>query len=165
MAYEGGKLLGIYTGAQRGTGKAATESAELVAGHGLAGDAHAGHDARRQVSLIAAEVLRELAERGISYDAGELSANLLTENIPLDSLAPGTLLRVGAAVLEVVEARKPCGSLTKLDRRLPKLLYRRCGQLARVVEGGTLRAGDAVEVLSEQVHEARSVEAEPAGVG
>jgi MOSC domain-containing protein YiiM len=144
-----GKLVGIYTGTQKGAGKSALGQAEMVADHGLAGDAHAGRDARRQVSLIAAEVLRELAAHGVTYSAGELSANLLTENIPLDSLRPGARLRVGAAVLEIVEARKPCGTLTKLDRRLPKMLYRRCGQLARVVEGGAVRAGQEIEVLAE----------------
>lgn len=143
-----GKLQGVYVGAQKGAGKTAVACAELVDAHGINGDAHAGRDARRQVSLLAAEVLRDLAAQGIAYSAGELSANLLTENIPLDSLAAGTRLKIGAAVLEIVEARKPCGSLTRLDRRLPKLLYRRCGQLARVVTGGTVRAGDAVEVLA-----------------
>jgi molybdopterin adenylyltransferase len=160
MTFPAGKLLGLYVGARRGADKAAVDCAELVTGHGVSGDAHAGRDARRQVSLIAAEVLRDLAAQGITYSAGELSANLLTENIPLDSLATGTRLRVGAAVLEIVEARKPCGTLTKLDRRLPKLLYRRCGQLARVVTGGAVRVGEAVEVLPE----AAAHEAQPAHV-
>jgi MOSC domain-containing protein YiiM len=143
-----GKLQGVYVGAQKGAGKTAVTCAELIDAHGVSGDAHAGRDARRQVSLIAAEVLRDLAAMGIKYSAGELSANLLTENIPLDSLAPGTRLKIGAAVLEIVEARKPCGTLTRLDRRLPKLLYRRCGQLARVVTGGTVRVGETIEIAT-----------------
>jgi MOSC domain-containing protein YiiM len=155
MADVTGKLLGLYVGPQKGAGKSSLGHVRLIAGHGVEGDAHAGRDARRQVSLIAAEVLRDLAGQGIHYSAGELSANLLTEGVALDALKPGARLRVGAAVLEIVEARKPCGTLTRLDRRLPKLLYRRCGQLARVVTGGAVRVGEAVEVLSEAAaHEA-----------
>lgn len=148
-----GKLLSLYVGAQKGVGKRAVNDAQLIAGHGLESDSHAGLDPQRQVSLIAAEVLNDLAEQGINYSAGELSANLLTENVPLDSLPPGTKLQVGPAVLEIVEARKPCGTLTKLDQRLPKLLYRRCGQLARVITGGTIQAGLPIKVLAESRQE------------
>jgi MOSC domain-containing protein YiiM len=151
-----GTITGVFVGTQKGVCKEAVAQAEMVEAHGISGDVHAGRDARRQVSLIAAEVLRDLAGQGIHYSAGELSANLLTEGVALDALKPGARLRVGAAVLEIVEARKPCGTLTRLDRRLPKLLYRRCGQLARVVTGGAVCVGEAVEVLpAAAAHEAQ----------
>ncbi|HYE72259.1 MAG TPA: MOSC domain-containing protein, partial [Blastocatellia bacterium] len=142
-----GKVLSLYVGTQKGIGKTPIDRVELIADHGVNGDIHAGRDPKRQVSLIASEVLSNLAGQDINYSAGDLSSNLLTENIPLDSLEPGTQLKIGSAVLEIVEARKPCGTLTKLDKRLPKLLYRRCGQLARVVKGGTIQAGLTIEVL------------------
>jgi MOSC domain-containing protein YiiM len=55
---------------------------------------------------------------------------------------------VGAALVEIVEPRRPCRSLTDLDFRLPKRLAGRCGQLGRVLTGGRVRAGDPVEIIS-----------------
>ena len=149
MAHPTGKLIGLYVGAQKGAGKTATESAELVAGHGLRGDCHAGRDPDRQISLFAGEVLRELEAEGIDVTTEGLSANLVTEGLDLNFLGPGARLRIGAAVIEIAAARKPCGSLTKLDRRLPKRLYGHCGWLGRIIEGGIVRAGEEVEVLNE----------------
>ncbi|MCI0391370.1 MAG: MOSC domain-containing protein [Acidobacteria bacterium] len=142
-----GKLTGVYIGAQKGEGKLFIESAELIADHGLRGDSHAGRDPRRQISLFSTEVLRELQSEGFKVSAEELSANLFTEDIELNSLKPGTQLRVGETVIEIVEARKPCRNLTRLDNRLPKRLYGHCGQLGRIVTGGAVQAGDEIEVL------------------
>jgi MOSC domain-containing protein YiiM len=142
-----GKLVGVYVGARKGEGKTPVESAELVAGHGLRGDSHAGRDPDRQVSLFAAEILREIQNEGFEASAGSLSANLFTENIDLDSLNPGARLRIGEAVIEIAEARRPCRSITKIDNRLPKRLFGQCGQVGRVIQSGVARVGDDVEVL------------------
>jgi MOSC domain-containing protein YiiM len=140
-----GKLVGIYIGSIKGEGKAAVESAELIIEHGLRGDSHAGSDIDRQVSFFAVEVLRQIEAEGFKATPEELSANLLTENIQLESLKPGSQLRVGDTLIEIVEARRPCRNITKIDNRLPKRLYGQCGQLGRVVQGGIVRTGDIIE--------------------
>lgn len=145
-----GKLIGIYAGAQKGAGKTPVERAELVAGHGLQGDSHAGRDAHRQLSLFAVERLRELQSEGFDVSAEQLAANLFTENLELDSLKPHTRLRIGQTEIEIVERRTPCRSITQIDNRLPKRLQGRCGQLARIVKGGAIRAGDDVAVLADK---------------
>jgi len=144
-----GKLTGIYLGSRKGEEKAPVESAELIAGHGLRGDSHAGRDLNRQVSLFAAETLREIQNEGFNVSAESLSANLFTENINLDSLRPGARIRVGGTVIEIFEARKPCRSITKIDNRLPKRLYGQCGQLGWIVKSGVVRIGDEIEVIVE----------------
>ncbi|HKX32227.1 MAG TPA: MOSC domain-containing protein [Blastocatellia bacterium] len=145
-----GQVIGVYVGRLKGEGKLAVESAELVPDYGLDGDSHAGRDPDRHVSLFSTEVLRDLQAEGFKVSAPELSTNLLTENIALNSLKPGTQLRVGETVIEIVEARKPCRSITRIDHRLPKRLYGQCGQLARIVKGGAIRAGDQIEVLADE---------------
>jgi MOSC domain-containing protein YiiM len=141
-----GKLAGIYVGSRRGENKAPVESAELITNYGLRGDAHAGSDLNRQVSLFAIETLRDLRNHGFEVSAENLSANLFTENIELDSLKPGARLRVGQTVIEIVEARKPCRSITKIDNRLPKRLFGKCGQLGRIIKSGVAQVGDEVVV-------------------
>lgn len=142
-----GKLAGVYVGSRKGEGKTPVESAELVADQGLRGDSHAGRDPDRQVSLFAAETLREIQNEGFEVSAGSLSANLLTENIDLHSLKPGARLRIGEAIIEIAEARKPCRSITKIDNRLPKRLFGQCGQVGRIVKSGVARVGDEIEIM------------------
>ena len=144
------RLIGVYAGAQKGAGKTPVERAELVAGHGLQGDSHAGRDARRQVSLFAVEQLRELQAEGFDVSAEQLAANLFTENLELDSLKPHTRLRIGQTEIEIAERRTPCRAFTRIDHRLPKRLYGRCGQFACIVKGGTIRAGDDVAVIADE---------------
>src|SRR5262245_39024213 len=119
MAGFTGKLAGIYIGHRKGEGKSPVTAADLVINHGLRGDHHAGRDDKRQVSLFSHEVLRELRSEGYRVSAEELSTNLLTENIKLNSLKPGIQLRIGETIIEIVELRKPCRSITKIDYRLP----------------------------------------------
>lgn len=142
-----GKLISIYTGRQKGASKMPVASAELIPDHGVSGDHHAGTKPHRQVSLFARETLQEIQAAGIDVAAEDLSANLLTEGVAIDTLTIGTKLQIGAAVIEISEARKPCGSLTKIDKRLPKATYLRCGQFGRVITGGVIHAGDAIEIL------------------
>jgi MOSC domain-containing protein YiiM len=142
-----GKLISIFIGSQKGASKMPVASAELIPDHGIRGDHHAGTKPHRQVSLFASETLQEIQAAGIDVAAEELSANLLTAGLAIDTLAEGTKLKIGTALLEISEARKPCGSLTKIDKRLPKATYLRCGQFGRVITGGVIHAGDAIEVL------------------
>lgn len=145
-----GKLVGIYVGKQKGIGKTETASAELIPNHGLHGDHHAGRDLRRQVSLFAVETLTQLHAEGFIVTASQLSANLFTENIRLNSLKSGTRIRIGQTLLEIVEARKPCRLITRIDQRLPKRLYGQCGQLARILQGGSVHRGDKIEILKDE---------------
>jgi MOSC domain-containing protein YiiM len=143
-----GKLAGVYVGSRKGEGKTSVESAELIADHGLRGDSHAGRDTDRQVSLFAVETLRAIRNEGFDVSAGSLNANLFTENIDLNSLNPGARLRIGEAIIEIAEERKPCRSITKIDNRLPKRLFGQCGQVARIVKSGVARVGDEVEIMN-----------------
>jgi MOSC domain-containing protein YiiM len=143
-----GKLVGVYVGSRKGEGKTSVEFVELVADHGLRGDSHAGRDPDRQVSLFAIETLREIQNEGFEVPAGSLNANLFTENIALDSLNPGARLRIGEAVVEIAETRKPCRSITKIDNRLPKRLFGQCGQVGRIVKSGLARVGDEIEITT-----------------
>ncbi len=141
------KLSGIFIGEPADATKVSCETALLIAGFGLQGDKHAGTHPTRHVSLFAQEVLQAIQAEGFMVEAGQLSANLFTENLSLDELPVGARLRIGEALLEIVERRKPCRSITKIDYRLTKRLVNQCGQFARVVQGAVITVGDAIELL------------------
>jgi MOSC domain-containing protein YiiM len=152
--------------------KTARGTLELVAGQGVAGDAHAGtlvqHLSRkakdpslpnlRQVHLIHAELFDELAAKGFTVGAGQMGENLTTRGIDLLGLSGGTRLRLGLdAVIEVTGLRNPCHQLeglapglmaATLDKTSDGELIRKAGVMAVVITGGTVAIGDSIVVDS-----------------
>ena len=123
-----------------------TDAAELTPESGLVGDRYAGRSGSRQVSLIAAEHLRDigawLGAEPVPPEA--LRRNLVTEGINLLALKDRRL-RVGDALLEVTGECHPC---SRMEETLGPGGYNAVrghgGLTARVLEGGTVRLGDAV---------------------
>lgn len=150
----------------------------LLAGLGVAGDAHCGvtvkHRSRvranpnqpnlRQLHLIPAERLALLREQGFAATPGALGENVATQGIDLFALPRGTRLHLGAsAVAEVTGLRNPCHQLDDFQKGLMKAtfdraadgtLLLRAGIMAVVLEGGDVMPGDAIRVeLPAQPHQ------------
>jgi MOSC domain-containing protein YiiM len=145
-------------------------SITLLAGLGVAGDAHSGatvkHRSRvrrdptrpnlRQVHLIHEELHHELRAAGFDVAAGDLGENVTTRGVDLLALPVGTLLRLGAeAVVEVTGLRNPCVQLDAfqagltaavLDRDAQGELVRKAGVMSVVRADGDVRPGDAIAV-------------------
>jgi len=130
---------------------------ELEAERGIRGDQRyfgrksrsTGGPSKRQVTVIEREVLqRHAAALGLAGIApGVARSNIETEGIDL-SASVGRRLRVGTAVLEVVEPREPCEKMEAIAPGLRALMAPPCqGIIARVIESGTARVGDAVELI------------------
>ena len=143
----------------------------LLAGLGVEGDAHCGvtvkHRSRvardpsqpnlRQVHLVHAELHEELRRLGYDIAPGVMGENVTTRGIDLLALPVGTLLHLGAeAIVEVTGLRNPCGQLDGLEPGLrsatiergddDEIVGRKAGIMAIVVQGGDVRAGDAVTI-------------------
>lgn len=139
----------------------------LIAGRGVEGDAHNGetvkHRSRvavdptqpnlRQVQLIHAELLDELAGKGFSVAAGDLGENVLTRGIDLLGLPTGTRLAMGEAEIEITGLRNPCAQIERfqagllaavLEKAEDGSLIRKCGVMGIVRRGGAVRAGDSI---------------------
>lgn len=126
-----------------------------VAGGGLEGDRYhlgtgywAGYD-RCAVTMIAAEDIDEISSTtGISVGNGEHRRNIITKGVSLLDLA-GKRFRVGDAVLEYDQPRPPCRYIQSLtEPGMTKALGRnRGGICVRVIEGGTIKPGDAITLV------------------
>lgn len=147
------------------------EAIAVLADHGVAGDAHAGATVRhrfarrkeptkpnlRQIHLIPKEFLDDLAGLGFDVPPGGLGENVLTEGLDLLSLPIDTRLRLGTdAVVRLTGRRSPCSLIDKYRPGLLKHCFAeegdrgkqgRVGVLGVVEAGGTIRGGDAIEVL------------------
>jgi len=139
-----GTILAVSVRPSRGIPKLPQAEVRILPDYGLEGDRHAG-SRMRQVSLLEAEVLDDLAAEGMPVGPGVLGENITVRGLPFRLLRPGDRLRLGAtALLEVVEPRTPCRTLTPVDARLPTAIEGRAGLLCRVLEEGTVASGDTI---------------------
>lgn len=119
----------------------------LVERYGVSGDAHTG-PWHRQVSLLAEESIDRMREMGlINLAHGAFGENVNTQGVDLCHLPVGAKLCVGDAVLEVTQIGKDChNGDCAIKKATGKCVMPTDGVFAVVVKGGTVRAGDSIEV-------------------
>lgn len=141
-----GKVIAVCTSEKKGTQKHTVPEAVLVANHGIEGDAHAGKW-HRQVSLLALEKIKEFWAKGANVDYGGFGENIITEGIDLSSLPVGTRFRIGDALLELTQIGKECHSHCAIYHQVGDCIMPREGVFTSVLEGGSVRAGDDIELI------------------
>jgi MOSC domain-containing protein YiiM len=129
------------------------DEAQLVAGKGIEGDRYflgtgtysMKPEPGRQVTLIEAETLEALArDKGIELAPHEHRRNLTVSGVPLNHLV-GRQFRVGEVVLEGARLNFPCKYLEMVTgKTVYAPLLNRSGLNCIIVEGGTIRPGDAL---------------------
>lgn len=144
----------------------------LLAGLGVAGDAHCGetvkHRSRvrqdptqpnlRQVHLIHGELHDELTRQGFRVGPGVMGENITTRGLDLLGFGTGTVLHIGeTACIEITGLRNPCLQLDTFQDGLMAAclgrddaggLIRKAGVMGIVRVGGRVRAGDAIRVVA-----------------
>jgi MOSC domain-containing protein YiiM len=121
---------------------------ELVEAHvveesGFDGCAHARPNSKRQVLLVDVETLRAMDLR-----PGIIRENITAEGLDVNALKVGERLRAGEVELQVSAVCAPCELMEEIRAGLMDALVGRRGMLCRVLRGGTLKAGDPIEVQS-----------------
>lgn len=145
-----GTIVSVNTSRKKGQVKTPVPSAELVAGKGIAGDAHLGF-AHRQVSLLMIEDVegqrsRLAAGPAVPLGPGAFAENLTTRAIDLGGLAVGDELLVGDGVrLRVSQIGKECHTKCAVFHLTGDCIMPVRGIFCEVLAGGTIRAGDAIE--------------------
>ena len=133
---------------KKGTVKHPVEEARLLPHHGIVGDAHAG-DWHRQVSMLAEESVDKLRDLLPQLKAGAFAENINTVGIDLKSLPVGTRLQIGTAVVEVTQIGKECHNDCAIKKATGTCVMPTEGIFAAVLQEGTVRAGDPVEIIEE----------------
>ena len=119
------------------------EEVQVVRNFGLEGCAHARPGGSRQVLLVDRETLEAMDLR-----PGIIRENFTTDGINVNSLLIGQELRMGETILKVSAICHPCDQLEKIRPGLRREMRGRRGMLCRVVEGGRVRRGDAIEKIT-----------------
>jgi MOSC domain-containing protein YiiM len=140
------RLVSVNLNGQKEFRKLPQVEARLVTDFGLQGDRHAGRP-QRQVSILNAETVDELAERGMPVEPGVLGENMTVEGLAVMQLHKGARLRIGDAELEITGDRPACREMLEIHAGALKAMVGRAGKMARVVRGGTVRPGDPIELI------------------
>jgi MOSC domain-containing protein YiiM len=120
------------------------QSAELVVGRGLVGNANQG--GRRQLTIIDREAWQSaMAEAGGSLPPSARRANLMVSGVSLEKTR-GRIMEIGECRVEVLGETRPC---ERMEEALPGLKAAldpawRGGVFAAVATGGTIHVGDHV---------------------
>ena len=164
-----GTVVAVSRSATHSMRKANHGAIRLLAGLGVAGDAHMGttvqHRSRvardptqpnlRQVHLIPAEVHDALRARGFAVEPGQMGENITTRDVELFALPTGTKLRIGdTAVVEITGLRNPCTQLDGIQTGLMSAVLgrddeeitSRAGVMGVVHTGGDVHPGDPIAV-------------------
>ncbi len=159
-----GVIAGIYLAESGGEPLRSVDQAQAIAGSGLEGDRYAKGagfysdnpttEGARQITLIAAEAIAAVqTEVGEAISHADFRRNLVTTGIDPRSLL-GKRFLIGKVVCEGVRDCPPCLHLDQLTgKRIMPSLLRTGGLRARIVEGGPIRVGDAIEVTGDSAGE------------
>jgi MOSC domain-containing protein YiiM len=146
---DNGRLQAIWIKRMKLGPMDAAESAALVAGKGIVGNANQG--GKRQVTIIEQEVwegLMQQLEAGLS--PSERRANLMTSGVRLAD-SRGRILRVGACRIRIYGETRPCERMDEALAGLRQALRDNWGGGAygEILDDGEIAIGDVVTWESE----------------
>jgi molybdenum cofactor synthesis domain-containing protein len=143
-------IASVNIAPKKGEKKTPVSDAVLIAGYGVEGDAHAG--GIHQVSLLAQESIHKGIASGVELRPGDFGENITTQGIPLTSLKVGDRLMAGGEViLQISQLGKTCNVPCSIGRRLGDCIMPREGVFAKVLRGGRIAPGDAIQPTSLKV--------------
>jgi MOSC domain-containing protein YiiM len=142
------KIVSIAVSKKKGTRKTPVEAVEVVEDHGILGDAHAG-PWHRQISFLAHEQIQEARERGLQVDFGDFAENVATEGVDWKALPLGTCVKLGDGVIvEITQIGKECHKKCAIYYQAGDCIMPREGVFGKVLQGGTFRCGDTIEIIT-----------------
>lgn len=141
-----GKIHAICISEARGTQKHPVEAAQLRAGWGIEGDAHAGQW-HRQVSLLGLEKIEDFRSRGAAVEFGAFGENLVVEGFDFRHMPVGSRFACGEVVLRMTQIGKECHAHCQIYHKVGDCIMPREGVFAEVLQGGTIRVGDELTLL------------------
>ena len=141
-----GKVIAVCVSEKKGTQKTEVPSIRLIPEWGIENDAHAGKW-HRQVSLLALEKIEAFRAKGADVDYGAFGENIIAEGFDFRSLPVGTRFRIGEALLELTQIGKECHTHCAIYHQVGDCIMPKEGVFTIVLEGGTVKAGDTIELI------------------
>jgi MOSC domain-containing protein YiiM len=141
-----GTVVSIHRADRRDGPAVALDEATFVIDQGLAGDWRSRRGRGRQITLIEAEALSDVARTlGLPAVApGASRRQVVVRGFALNETV-GRLVRVGPLLVQVDETCDPCNNMeSTIGTGAAQAMAGHGGVCGRIVEGGVLRPGDPV---------------------
>jgi len=143
-----GKIIAVCRSKIKKENKKNIKEGLIIKDWGLKNDAHAGKY-HKQISLLSIDSINKMREQGANINYGDLYENIVTEGIILHKLPMGTKLKIGNNVtLEMTQIGKKEKYLKEIGGKKFSSIMTKEGIFTRVLEGGIIKAGDKIEVIS-----------------
>jgi MOSC domain-containing protein YiiM len=142
-----GTILAVCISDKKGVQKKPVAEGVLKEDYGIKGDAHAGSDSLRQVSLLDKTSVDKMKSLGVELNDGDFGENLVTEGVGLLSLPIGSRLATDSGVvLEVTQIGKECHDHCAIYQQVGTCIMPTEGIFTRVIKGGVVKKGDEIKV-------------------
>ena len=137
-----GSVTNLHIARIKGTPSDPVQEATAISGLGLEGDRSAYQGNLRQVLLVDKAILDEA---GLA--PGQVKENITVGGLDLSGTTIGQVISIGDGVtLEVVGDCEACGKMDAIRMGLKDELDGKRGTLAKVLKGGAIKVGDAIQV-------------------
>ncbi|HPD55868.1 MAG TPA: MOSC domain-containing protein [Smithellaceae bacterium] len=143
------KIISVNISNNKGEKKHDIGRCRVLRHAGLENDAH-GEDETRQISLLAAESIEKIRQKGLPVNYGDFAENITTQGLILHTLPLGTKLKIGSeVVLEVTQIGKSCLKPCAIYFTVGDCVMPKEGIFARVLTEGVIASGDEIRILSQ----------------
>ncbi|MFH1058131.1 MAG: MOSC domain-containing protein [Pseudomonadota bacterium] len=139
-------IVSINISDSKGVRKTPIPEGELRPEVGLVGDAHSG-PWHRMLSLLALESIQQMRDAGVDVNPGDFAENVTTQGLVLHTLPVGARMRLGPVEVEVTQIGKTCHSGCAIRQQVGDCVMPRQGIFVKILNPGSVRPGDLVEVL------------------
>jgi len=142
-----GTVVAVCTSKRKGVQKRPRESVVLEVGQGITDDAHRGFK-HRQVSMLGEADIEMMRGKGANVHLGDFGENIICRGLDLTQLGMGSELRVGPARLRLSQIGKACHDHCAIYYAVGECIMPRLGCFFTVEEGGEVKPGDEIRILS-----------------
>ena len=137
-----GTITNLHIARVKETPSDPVQEATAISGMGLEGDRSCKEGNMRQVLLMDKETLDEM-----DLKPGLIKENITTTGLDLSQTKVGQVVFMGDQVtMEIVGECEPCGKMDAIRPGLRKEINHRRGQLATVINGGSIKVGDSIRL-------------------
>ena len=145
-----GHITAVCISEKTGMRKKNVGVGSMIEGFGIENDAHAKSDTHRQVSFLAQESIQKMQDMGLDVHAGDFAENITTTGVDLLAFPLGTKIRLGdSALLEITQHGKECHTPCAIYHQAGTCVMPTEGIFGRVLEGGSVKVGDAIAVFED----------------
>ena len=146
------KVTAVCSSRKKGIKKDVISEGVFIENFGLTDDAHADCNTHRQVSLLTTQSIDKMRKLGLDVDSGDFAENITCEGIDLVSTPIGTRLSLGEdLILEITQIGKECHTKCAIYHKVGTCIMPEEGIFAKVINGGTIKAGDIITVLADNI--------------